>query len=117
MAGVVVGVGVAAFAGMAWCAEVRHPRRSDRELETDEPSSRSAPSVTVVHPGPGGIPRTIEQPAIMHAFESVDLYAMISGYLKTQNVDIGSTIKKGRGSRRNQCAAGHESTSRRRERW
>jgi HlyD family secretion protein len=31
----------------------------------------------------------------MHAFESVDLYAMISGYLKCQNVDIGSAIKKG----------------------
>jgi HlyD family secretion protein len=31
----------------------------------------------------------------MHAFESVDLYAMISGYLKSQAVDIGSTIKKG----------------------
>ena len=31
----------------------------------------------------------------MHAFESVDLYAMISGYLKTQKVDIGSVIKKG----------------------
>jgi len=31
----------------------------------------------------------------MHAFESVDLYAMVSGYLKTQAVDIGSRIKKG----------------------
>ena len=31
----------------------------------------------------------------MHAFESVDLYAMISGYLKSQAVDIGSRIKKG----------------------
>ena len=43
----------------------------------------------------GGIPRTIQQPASLHAFESVDLYAMVSGYLKTQAVDIGSRIKKG----------------------
>ena len=49
----------------------------------------------VVRPRPGGIPRTIQQPASIHAFESVDLYAMISGYLKKQDVDIGSRIKKG----------------------
>ena len=52
-------------------------------------------SVDVVRPKPGGIQRTIQQPASIHAFESVDLYAMISGYLKTQRVDIGSRIKKG----------------------
>ncbi len=53
------------------------------------------PSVKVVRPSVGGIPRTIQQPATMHAFESVDLYAMVSGYLKSQSVDIGSRIKKG----------------------
>jgi multidrug resistance efflux pump len=36
-----------------------------------------------------------DQPATFHAFESVDLYAMVSGYLKSQAVDIGSRIKKG----------------------
>ena len=49
----------------------------------------------MVRPKLGGIPRTIQQPASIHAFESVDLYAMVSGYLKTQVVDIGSRIKKG----------------------
>jgi HlyD family secretion protein len=60
-----------------------------------EVHEQTAPSVKAVRPRPGGIPRTIQQPATMHAFESVDLYAMISGYLKSQVVDIGSPIKKG----------------------
>ena len=49
----------------------------------------------VVRPQAGGIQRTIQQPASIHAFETVNLYAMVSGYLKTQAVDIGSRIKKG----------------------
>ena len=64
------------------------------EAQTADQSTPSA-SVTVVRPRAGGIPRTIQQPATMHAFESVDLYAMISGYLKRQTVDIGSRITKG----------------------
>jgi HlyD family secretion protein len=35
------------------------------------------------------------QPGSIHAFESVDLYAKASGFLKTQRVDIGSPIKAG----------------------
>jgi HlyD family secretion protein len=53
------------------------------------------PVVEVVRPKVGGIQRTIQQPASIYAFETVDLYAMVSGYLKTQVVDIGSRIKKG----------------------
>ena len=55
----------------------------------------SAPTVEVIHPQRGGIPRQTIQPGSLLAFESVDLYAMVSGYLKTQVVDIGSRIKKG----------------------
>ena len=55
----------------------------------------TAPAVEVVRPARGGIQRTIQQPASIHAFETVDLYAMVSGYLKTQAVDIGSRIRKG----------------------
>ena len=35
------------------------------------------------------------QPGSVHSFESVELYAMVSGYLKSQGVDIGSRVKKG----------------------
>ena len=62
-----------------------------------EPAARevAAPTVEVVRPKLGGIERTIQQPASLHAFETVNLYAMVSGYLKTQSVNIGSRIKKG----------------------
>ena len=39
--------------------------------------------------------RTTVQPGSVVGYESVDLYAMVSGYLKTQAVDIGSRIRKG----------------------
>lgn len=55
----------------------------------------SIATVQVIRPKSGGIQRTIQQPASIHAFEVVDLYAMVSGYLKTQSVDIGSRITGG----------------------
>jgi HlyD family secretion protein len=55
----------------------------------------TAPQVEVVAPRTGGIERVTVQPGSVHSFESVELYAMVSGYLKTQNVDIGSRVKKG----------------------
>lgn len=58
-------------------------------------SSDQLPRVEVVHPRKGGIERTTVQPGSVHSFETVDLFAMVSGYLKIQNVDIGSRIKKG----------------------
>ncbi|WP_406696254.1 efflux RND transporter periplasmic adaptor subunit [Singulisphaera sp. Ch08] len=53
------------------------------------------PEVEVIHPRKGGIERTTVQPGSVYAFESVDLYSMVSGYLKSQTVDIGSRVKKG----------------------
>jgi HlyD family secretion protein len=53
------------------------------------------PRVEVIAPRTGGIERITVQPGSVHAFESVDLFAMVSGYLKTQEVDIGSHVKKG----------------------
>ncbi len=76
---------------------MRHGAHS-QEIETESgPGGTQAAglSVDVVRPRRGGIPRTIQQPASIHSFESVELYAMVSGYLKKQDVDIGSRIKKG----------------------
>src|SRR5579875_3462545 len=85
---VVAGIGI-------WLA-----RRGAHSTEIGSPSvaearEPSVPSVDVVRPRRGGIQRTIQQPAFIHAFETVDLYAMVSGYLKSQKVDIGSRIMKG----------------------
>lgn len=51
--------------------------------------------VTVTHPHAGGIARTSEQPGTMESFDFADLYAKISGYVKTQVVDIGSKVAVG----------------------
>jgi HlyD family secretion protein len=88
-------VALAAVGAGVWLA-----RRGafSQEIESGpEPAPQAAavPTVEVTRPKPGGIPRTIQQPASIHAFETVDLYAMVSGYLKSQEVDIGSRVRKG----------------------
>ncbi len=53
-----------------------------------------AVKVEVAKPKRGGLLRTTSQPGSVHAFESAELFAKVSGYLKIQNVDIGDRVKK-----------------------
>ncbi|WP_422925126.1 efflux RND transporter periplasmic adaptor subunit [Singulisphaera sp. PoT] len=62
---------------------------------TEANSAPDAVRVEVVTPQRGGLTRTSTQIGSVHAFEHADLYAKVSGYLKTQEVDIGSRVKKG----------------------
>jgi RND family efflux transporter MFP subunit len=88
--------GVAAAGVGLWLARGRtQSRLAAATLTSVETADEPVPTVKVVRARVGGIPRTIQQPAVMHAFESVDLCAMVSGYLKSQVVDIGSRVKKG----------------------
>jgi HlyD family secretion protein len=87
-------LGVLAAGIVIWLVRGAAPTKAVGSPLPQEPTETSEHTVTVVRPRSGGIPRTIQQPATMHAFESVELYAMISGYLKSQAVDIGSPIKK-----------------------
>ncbi|WP_246196460.1 efflux RND transporter periplasmic adaptor subunit [Aquisphaera giovannonii] len=48
-----------------------------------------------MRPKAGGVERQTVQPGSVHAFETVDVYAMVSGYLKRQPVDIGTRVRKG----------------------
>ncbi len=76
-------------------------------LMHDTPSAEASPpegaptapageaSVEVVYPRKGDMDRTTTQPGSVQAFESVDLYAGVSGYLKSQAVDYGSRVRKG----------------------
>jgi HlyD family secretion protein len=93
LAGVVIAV--AAIGAGFWRTRRGALSKEVSSSKVAEARERPAPSVEVVRPQRGGIPRTIQQPASIHSFESVDLYAMVSGYLKKQEVDIGSRIKKG----------------------
>jgi RND family efflux transporter MFP subunit len=84
----ILGIGIWLARRGAYSEEIGPPSVA----EAGEPSART---VDVVRPQRGGIPRTIQQPASIHSFETVELYAMVSGYLKSQEVDIGSRTKKG----------------------
>lgn len=53
------------------------------------------PQVAVVHPQVEVTERTVLQPGSIQAFESVDLFAGVPGYLKTLAVDIGDRVKQG----------------------
>lgn len=56
---------------------------------------RPRPRVTVTRPQTGGIARSTTQPGTMESFDFADLYAKVSGYVKQQDVDIGSMVKRG----------------------
>ncbi|HVJ87563.1 MAG TPA: efflux RND transporter periplasmic adaptor subunit [Caulifigura sp.] len=59
------------------------------------PAETSDIRVTVVSPKKGGLPRITTLPCAAHWFESADLFSRVSGYVKTQSVDIGSKVKQG----------------------
>ncbi len=65
------------------------------ESQDTSPGSGAAAHVQVTYPRKGGVGRTTTQPGSVQAFESVDLFAGASGYLKTQTVDIGDRVRKG----------------------
>jgi RND family efflux transporter MFP subunit len=80
-----------------------------RAADADSPSTHDAAAahsfshkehseplrVQVVPVHQGGMDRVTVQPGSVRAFESADLYAKVSGYVKTLNVDIGSQVKVG----------------------
>jgi RND family efflux transporter MFP subunit len=73
--------------------------RSTESAEADPPqASARGPAgvrVDVVHPEKGKLPRTVHQPGTVLSFEWARLYAEVSGYLNTENVDIGDHVTKG----------------------
>lgn len=74
------------------------PQNSAHAANTPGHSSGSkegAIKVDVVKPSVGGMDRTSVQPGSIHAFESAELYAKVSGYLKKLTVDIGDEVKAG----------------------
>jgi RND family efflux transporter MFP subunit len=58
-------------------------------------TSADAVHVEVVQPLKGDMDRTTTQPGTVQSYEYASLYAGVSGYLKTQTVDIGDRVKPG----------------------
>src|SRR5436190_1233424 len=72
-----------------WAGQPRlDPHRLPAAQDTDL-------TVEVVRPELGGMDRTTTQPGSAIAYESVPLFAAVSGYLKTLKVDIGSHVHAG----------------------
>ncbi|MBS0260501.1 MAG: efflux RND transporter periplasmic adaptor subunit [Planctomycetes bacterium] len=82
--------------------------RADDETSQEKVRQRSGPiarreesnrpltvKVSASKPQSGGIARVTEQFGTIEAFDFADLYAKASGYVKTQNVDIGSKVAAG----------------------
>src|SRR4051812_13123529 len=88
------GLGVCLLAGVAYfLLSPNGKTEAGNERTTESASRHAAIQVEVVHPRNGAMDRTTAQPGTVQAYESVHLYAGVSGYLRVQNVDIGDRIK------------------------
>jgi len=98
-----VAIGTAVLAGITFIVwnGISAPRRTVSaavENEANDSPVQTAESgvqVPVIKPTRGGLEQTVRQPGSVHAFEWAALYAKVSGYLKTQRVDIGDSVKQG----------------------
>jgi HlyD family secretion protein len=96
-------VGTVLLAGVAcvgWSGISQHRRTvsaADEQPASDSPAKPAECGVRVqaIKPTRGGLDQTVRQPGDVHAFEWAALYAKVSGYLKTQRVDIGEPVKQG----------------------
>lgn len=91
----VVALGTLLAAGYLLNREFFANRATAQEHSKDKQERRDEIHVEVIRPQKGLMDRTTSQPGSVYAFESVQLYAGVSGYLKTLNVDIGDRVKKG----------------------
>ena len=99
--GLGLALAIALIGGTSWWLSRGHAAHKHDVAPTVAPSEAeddtdgSPVRVDVVKPRAGGLIRQTKQPGSVHAFESVDMYAKVSGFLKTQKVDIGDLVKQG----------------------
>jgi multidrug efflux pump subunit AcrA (membrane-fusion protein) len=91
-AGIVVAGGYYLTRGLSPTeAHAQEPGTETEEAPPRGPSVR----VEVICPRKGGMDRTTVQPGTVQSYESAQLFSEVSGYLKTQTVDIGDRVKRG----------------------
>jgi len=101
----ILGIAIAAIftLGYRWVASHEANRPPTAAVSEDDPESgvtaesskSSLPRVDVVQPQVGGVVNSTTQPGSVEAFNFENLFAKVSGYLKTQPVDIGDRVKEG----------------------
>ena len=88
------GWGIATWMPPSHAQEGKSASPADTPQDVNSPSRVSAP-VRVTSPVAGKMERVTIQPGSVEAFESVELYAKVPGFLKEQKVDIGDKVKRG----------------------
>ena len=90
-------VGIFTYSTMVSSAPKAHAYEAEIPIpEIQEPDDPiQALAVTVIQPRKGAMQRLTTQPGSVQAFESVQLYAKVPGFLKSQSVDIGDRVKHG----------------------
>ncbi len=73
--------------------QASNPSQDNGPRET--PAENEPAAVKTVRPALGAMERVAVVPGSIHAYEFVQLYAKVSGFLKNQPVDIGDRVKKG----------------------
>lgn len=71
------------------------PAAAQNASTSERSPADGRPRVEVITPTPGGLEHTSKQPGSVHAFEEADLFAKVSGYMKSQYVDIGDHVLEG----------------------
>lgn len=61
----------------------------------DWTDTQAVPTVAVIAPGGAGAASTLDLPGRLEAYSRASIFARVSGYLKSWNVDIGSPVKAG----------------------
>ncbi|HBI42679.1 MAG TPA: efflux RND transporter periplasmic adaptor subunit [Planctomycetales bacterium] len=92
---VVAAVALAFTAGGAYYLTKSSGSPETLARDEGEPTASDEIRVEVTHPLKGAMPRTSKGPGSVQSFESAELVAGASGYLKTQTVDIGDRVTTG----------------------
>ncbi|CAN7655308.1 efflux RND transporter periplasmic adaptor subunit [Caballeronia sp. LjRoot34] len=91
---VVIGVVGVAVALIVVAAGVTLRAVDARNLKTWT-SAQTVPTVTVIHPVSSANGPTLDLPSHLEAYSRAPIFARVSGYLKSWNVDIGAPVKAG----------------------
>ncbi|HXZ09365.1 MAG TPA: efflux RND transporter periplasmic adaptor subunit [Paraburkholderia sp.] len=75
-------------------AGITHRLKGEHQLKSWT-ETQAVPSVNVVVPAREAPGASLDLPGRLEAFESAPIYARVSGYLKSWQVDIGSPVKAG----------------------
>lgn len=89
-------IGVVAVVGLAAVVVTGITTRSNGDVKLREwTEAQAMPSVAVALPGTKPLNATLDLPGRLEAYSRAPIYARVSGYLKSWEVDIGAPVKAG----------------------